>query len=193
MHAYSMLLTAALAAVVLPAAPLDAQRGGIEPGSRVRITAPGLDKEVGSVLRVRGDTLLLEYAASRLERGRRVRLVDTTAVLVPTITRLELSTGRRSNIDKGVRNGLLIGAGIGLGLGIALAADDEANDFVCDGAGCVASGVAGGALWGLLIGLAIGAFSSRDEWRPVMAQPTAPVALIPTPDGRLLLSAAITF
>jgi hypothetical protein len=50
-------------------------------------------------------------------------------------------------------------------------------------------------MWGLLIGLAIGAFSSRDDWRPVVVIPSsaAPVALIPTPDGRLVLAAVIAF
>jgi hypothetical protein len=182
---------------LLAAVPLEGQAGGIEPGSRVRITAPVLElsKEVGSVLAIRGDTLLLEHQTSTLQpgHGRRAWSTDTTAVPVATVTRLEVSAGRRTNIDKGVRKGLLIGGAVGLALGVAMAADDEGNDFVCDGAGCVASGVAGGAVWGLLIGLAIGAFSSRDDWRPVLAQPSAPVALIPTPDGRLILSAVIQF
>jgi hypothetical protein len=184
-------------AALLAAVPLAGQAGAVGPGSRVRITAPALElsKAVGSLLAIRGDTLLLEHRTSTLQpgHGRRAWSTDTTAVPMTTVTRLEVSAGRRSNIDRGVRKGLLIGGAVGLALGVAMAADDEGNDFVCDGAGCVASGVAGGAVWGLLIGLGIGAFSSRDEWRPVLAQPSAPVALIPTPDGRVVLSAVIEF
>ncbi len=184
-------------AAVCAAAALTGQPGGFVPGSRVRMTAPALEfsRAVGSVLAIRGDTLVLECRTSALQpgRGRRAWSTDTTAVPMTTVTRLEVSAGRRSNIDKGVRKGLLIGGAVGLALGVAMAADDEGNDFVCDGAGCVASGVVGGAVWGLLIGLAIGAFSSRDDWRPVLAQPSGPVALLPTADGRLVLSAVIEF
>jgi hypothetical protein len=161
----------------------------------VRVTAAraALDAVDATVVAITGDTLVIRHADAHYARGRWIRDSATTAVPLEDLTRLEVSVGRRSNIDRGIRTGLYIGTAAGLLIGV-LAATQE-GDYVCDGAGCVAQGTLGGALWGVIIGAAVGAFSSRDVWREAALPPPSEglrVSLAPAPRG-FGLAASVRF
>lgn len=164
-------VVAVIGSMVLPGIAA-AQVGAVSPGARVRVTAPSqnLDKQVGALLAVRSDTLVIEQTSNAMVKGRVVPAVDTLRVTAAELARLEVSAGRRSNVDKGVVKGLWIGGLIGTALGTAVAADGGVA-FYCGGADCIAQGAMGGAVWGVLIGLVAGAMTSRDDWRPVQWEP----------------------
>ncbi|MEJ7813164.1 MAG: hypothetical protein WKG32_22330 [Gemmatimonadaceae bacterium] len=127
----------------------------LEPGARVRVTAPSLSRglRVGTVAGVRGDSLDLKVA------GR-----DTTVtVSASELTRLEVSRGQRRQGRKGMGMGLLIGAAGGAVLGYA-SGDDESG-FIAFSAGekAVLSGVVFGVL-GTVIGGLAGLSSQTDRW-----------------------------
>jgi hypothetical protein len=133
----------------------------VEAGSRVRVTTtpakPG--RRIGSLVSLDADTL-------RYSRW------DTTSVIalpLASVTRLERSTGRRSNTVRGATIGGLIGAGFGLFLGIAASTDNSGwwEVGVDDVAVVTAILGAGGAGAGALIG----SLSKRDRWEPVPLTP----------------------
>ncbi|HEV2146541.1 MAG TPA: hypothetical protein VGR37_03915, partial [Longimicrobiaceae bacterium] len=94
----------------------------VRPGARVRVTAPvlGIEREVGTVQGVRGDTLVF--------RGRGGG--EPLPVLIPRVARLEVPRGSISPV-----RGFLIGGGAGLlvgyGAAAALAASDECTASDC--------------------------------------------------------------
>ncbi|MDH3290979.1 MAG: hypothetical protein OEO20_07595 [Gemmatimonadota bacterium] len=176
--------------VVMLACPLGSALGqvaNLQPGERVRVTAPAYDlrRTPATFRAMRSGSLHLDFTRKRLDHGGVV--VDSPAVAVPLamVSRLEAPAGRRSNWDKGARAGALVGGGVGLLLGVAYAACDDS--WVCPQSGgekigavvvgAVAVGFAGG-----LVGTMIGALSSRDAWRDVPLG-RARVAVHPTPDG----------
>jgi hypothetical protein len=165
--------------VVTAAAGAAAQSELLQAGQRIRVTSPEfeLDDVEATIVRVYGDTVVLRSTGSR---------VDSTVTTIPLsrLTKLEVRVGQRSNIDKGIRTGVLVGGGVGLLVGAASAASD--NSYVCSGAGCVLQGTVGGALWGLLIGAAVGAFTHRDEWMEVRSSAWSDrvqVGIAPTRNG----------
>lgn len=159
-----------LAALALaPAVPWRAAVGQevsrLEPGMRVRVTAPdlGLDKRQGTVGAVRGDTLFLA--------------VDSTVpVPVTAMTRLEVHRGTTSNAGKG----MIIGGAIGAGLGIAAGVWGQGLCGFGEGEDCWTAipllGVLGGAA-GVGMGAVIGSLSSSDRWERVSPYIVRVVAL----------------
>lgn len=138
----------------------------LQPGQRVRVTAPAveLNKVEATIVWLHGDTAVVRHEQFHVDaHGNRTTESVVTSVSLARLSKLEVRVGERSNIDKGIRTGVLIGAGLGLALGVASAASDDSG-YVCSGGGCVLQGTLGGALWGLLIGAAVGAFTHRDEW-----------------------------
>lgn len=116
---------------------------GFEPGTRVRVSAPGIleGRYQGPVLGMRGDTLLLPV------ENRDV------GVPLPTITRLEISRGR----DRMV--GALIGGVVGVAVlgGTGLVVDrTSCTDYCFAGIAGAVVGAPAGALVGALIG--------RERW-----------------------------
>lgn len=145
--------------LVLVAPPLAAtaqEVGRLEPGMRVRVTAPdlGLDKRQGTVGGVRGDTLFLA--------------VDSTvAVPVTAMTRLEVYRGGKSRVG----TGMIIGGAVGAALGVAYGVWGQGFCGLGEGEDCwtaiPAAGVLGAAL-GLGVGAAVGAIiGPSDEWQRV--------------------------
>jgi hypothetical protein len=141
----------------------------VDVGSRVRIAAPvfGTEKQVGTVVRLTGDTLILRQGAS----------VTTRSVATSDITALEVSRGTYTRKGKGALWGLLIGAGTGAVLGYTLYKEPKCNDpqqlFGCNfpivgpdskGSNAAWSGVAGGIV-GAVVGTLVG-MGSRDVWAP---------------------------
>ena len=104
--------------VVGPAQVAPPDVGRIDVGSRVRIAAPvfGKKKQVGMVVSVTGDTLVLRRNASSANRS----------VATSEITALEVSTGTHTRKAKGAFRGLLIGAGVGAVVGYISYREPEA-------------------------------------------------------------------
>lgn len=91
---------------------------------------------------------------------------DTVAIAMSAITRLQVSGGRRSNWDRGLLIGSLVGGGLGLVAGVAWS---TCEGFLCPDTGGEQAGVIvvttlGVGLAGGLLGTGIGALSSREIW-----------------------------
>jgi hypothetical protein len=160
----ALALMTPVAGVSQMAPPEQAQ---IDAGSRVRISAPvfGDKKQVGTVVSVTRDTLVLRRGAS----------LTAQPIATSNITAIEVSNGTHSRKAKGALWGMLIGAGAGAILGYALYEPPkcEINGFGClaldigpgsKGSNAVASGVLGG-VFGALVGTLFGA-KSVDTWVP---------------------------
>ncbi len=127
----------------------------LEPGQRIRVTAPEVltEREVGQLLWLDADSLVLEDAGAPAPRR---------WVIPPeALARIEVSQGRRGN----GRRGLMIGAGVGffagfLGLGDRGACADDYSSF------CAAI-VTGSTLSGGLLGLVIGAALRTEHWAAI--------------------------
>ena len=146
-------------------APAAAQ-SAVAPGARVRITAPYLDREIGTLIALTADTLL-----ARGPRG------DTLAVPVAAISRLEVSRGRRKHTWRGAGIGLLVGTAAGAAISAATYHESDrscpATDSFCGfdvspdrGETVIAGAVLGGAL-GAAVGGVVGASRRKEAWRVV--------------------------
>lgn len=138
----------------------------VDAGSRVRVSAPifGSKKQVGTVVSLTADTLVLRQGANTANRS----------LATSDITSLEISRGTQTHKAKGALWGTLIGAGSGAVLGYALYKEPKCNS---QGGGCFIiigpdskgsnaafSAVAGGIL-GALVGTLFGA-RATDTWVP---------------------------
>ena len=136
---------------------LCAQDTLVVPGARVRVYSP--DRVTGTIETLSSDTLVLRTEARR----------SLQAIPFASITKLEVSRGRKSNVGKGARIGLAVGAGVGAIAGVILIIGE------CSGsAGCLFYSVAGGVagalylfLPGTLLGAVIGAVFRTDLWETV--------------------------
>ena len=176
-------LTSALAAA--PIAHLVAQQPALAPGARVRISAPEVspgDRLIGSVIAVSADTILMRVEQPATWAS------DTAAIPYGSITRLDVSRGRKSAIVPG----LLVGMGAGGIAGAALGATDLTrcrNDRDIGVGGClIFEGlfVAGGGL----VGAVLGAVIRRDRWEQVPPDRVR-VGLAPGPGRAVTIAVAI--
>lgn len=149
--------TPTLAALLLCAAgPASAQRfeHWLEPGTRVRVTAPALgpSRPTGEVAALLPDTLVLA------RRGD-----DRLAIPNLRIDLIEVSQGldRRRGAWKGAMLGALVGAGIG-GIFGALGSQHLPTDVAASaGLGFVGGGLLGGG-----VGAGTGALFAPERWQP---------------------------
>ena len=133
----------------------------VDAGSRVRIAAPvfGNKKQVGTVVSVTRDTLVLRQGAA----------TSTRSLATSDITALEVSNGTYTRKAKGAMWGLLIGAGAGAAIGYVSYKEPKCSDpqniFGCNFTilgpdskgsnaviGAILGGIVGpvaGALWGM--------------------------------------------
>ncbi|MEX1186311.1 MAG: hypothetical protein WEA80_06955 [Gemmatimonadaceae bacterium] len=147
-----------LVAVLVFSSPVAAQMAGLGAGSRVRVTSPrdDLNKHVGTVLEVRGDSVVIA--------GRH----GSRTIALANVTRLDVSTGTRRHVGRGA----LIGLGVGALLGLTVVdegVEDCTDEFlICPvpvsraqmaTAGALVSGAAG-----VVIGAIVGAFVKSDRW-----------------------------
>jgi len=123
----------------------------LERGARVRVTSPtlGNDPMVGHFVSVLGDTLVLEPEG--YNEPLRARIDDQT--------RVEVSTGERNHLGRGI----LIGALVGLSIDTAVAVRN--GDMFSDSGGSTAPPL--GLLLGAVLGGLIGAAAHVDDWRLV--------------------------
>ena len=154
------------------------ERPAINPGTRVRVTAPSVSNKplVGTVVAFDADSLVVQ-------RDTAIRRLSTTS-----ITHLDISQSRKSHTLMGAGIGFLVGAGFATALVLT---GDRGGD--CADAGyciLIGSAVLGGG--GAVIGAGIGALVRTDRWAEV---PLGQVRVSLTPDsGRALtLRASLSF
>ena len=87
-------------------------------------------------------------------------------VPLQSLTSLEFSQGKKSNVGKGALIGALVGAGFGLALGIAVAVEEDSGWFDY-GAEVIPAAMLGGAFWGTAFGLVIGALTPGERWAAI--------------------------
>jgi hypothetical protein len=126
----------------------------LKPGDRIRATASTLSPSplVGTVVAFEANSLMVQ-------RG-----TGTRRLSLASLTRLEMSQGRRSHAALGAGIGLLVGAGVGAVIGSGCKAIIVP---VSSEGGCIAVGAAviGGA--GALVGAVTGALVRTERWAEV--------------------------
>lgn len=125
-------------------------------GTTVRVTMGVREPMIGTVTRLRADTLMFELR-------RTSRLFQAP---LDSVTRLEVKTGTRKHVGRSAMRGVLIGGGVGALSGILVAIDDS-EGWLDYGAEAIPIGAAGGALWGGAIGTLFGLVGSETIWEPV--------------------------
>jgi hypothetical protein len=142
-----------VALAVLTIGTLAAQQPALEAGTRVRIHTAGATTPLTGTVAYRdpGRVAVLRAPA------------DTAFVPFTAITRVEVSTGRRSNFGAGAKWGALVGAGAGALLGLAAMSEDGFFEIGAEAVpiGALAGGFLGGAVGGLL-----GALTTSERWAP---------------------------
>lgn len=131
----------------------DAQSNALGVGARIRVTSPRdhLNKYVGTIMELRGDTVVVA--------GRH----GTRSIARENVTALDVSTGTRTQ----VRRSALLGFGAGALLGgVAGAVAYEEPDFFFGSAaemGAVSALFFGGI--GMVAGAVVGALQRTDRWQ----------------------------
>jgi hypothetical protein len=152
----------------------------LEPGQRVRVTAPTISSTqiVGAFAHMAADTLVVE--------------TDGRAWHFPraSLTRVDVNRGQKSNAGRGALFGFLIGAGIGA---VALGSSSLCAETLEVPAGrCALIGAGGGGVGGLLLGTIAGALIKTDRWQEVPVDRLR-VSLIPPGPGRFALAMSVSF
>lgn len=139
----------------------------LEPGTRVRVTAPSLEppRLAGDVALLRPDTLVLA------RRGEQVRIANARIDLI------EVSLGQDRR--RGAWHGTLLGGLVGAGLGATFGALG-AHRFPTGVGASAAIGFFGGGLVGGGLGAGVGAVFAPERWQgyridhpPVSRSPSA--------------------
>lgn len=134
-------------------------------GDRVRVSAPtlSLDQQVGTIVEMSANNWTLQYG----------KLDQTLSLSIGSLTKLEVSRGKKSNVLKGALGGFAVGVPAGAVIGLLGTTKDSPPGSTeakfCDEGTltCMALwGVAFGAVGGL-VGLGIGAISRTDRWEEV--------------------------
>ena len=176
------LLIAALALTPLATVMAQLQPSPLEPGQRVRVTAPdlGIRKQVGRFEALRGDTLVVAAADS------------TMTFPVASVTRLELSRGQKSMAGRWAGIGFVSGAAFGAIIGFVSGDPPRTCDLCPTAEQKAACGaiVFGGI--GALIGRGAGASHKTDRWEEVPLDKLR-VSVGPQRDGRLGLGLSFAF
>lgn len=133
------------ASIVVPAVCVHAQpASAVAVGARVRVTAPAAltpHRQVGSVLALRGDTLVLQLRPGG----------DSVALPMAQLSALELSRGRHSSTLKGFGYGMVIGTGTGILAGAAWGEKGSKGEAMgMAGLFFGFTGLVAGGLWGTL-------------------------------------------
>ena len=141
----------------------------LEPGARVRVTAPdlGIEKQQATFQALRGDTLAVTADSGM-------------ALSLSSVTRLDVYRGRESwGWWKGSLVGFFGGAGLGLlvGVGVDCYETLDLGEEVCAGLGAAI-----GAGVGLLVGTAAGVLIKTDRWEEIPLDQIR-VSLLPRRDG----------
>jgi hypothetical protein len=164
--------------LALPAAPhsLAAQDATqawlLTPGARVRVTYPGSEGRVGTLVALTADTVELQWADR----------TDTARFARAGMSRLAVSRGVQHRDRAGsARTGFLIGAGIGVLVGVTDSGSEPgcAGSEACNDAITGLVTVIGATMFGT-VGALIGAVSARttEKWETIrLAQPRLNVVM----------------
>ena len=178
MRAVTLILAVSL---LVPFAGVQAQGPpSLAPGTRIRVTAPGAgaNKLVGTFVGARTDTLLVRTRPGWTPQS----------IPLASVTRLDMSRGRKSLAGAGAGIGGVIGAVSGAVVGAASCADA----FLADPAQCaLAGGLVVGA-GGALLGAVVGALGKTDRWEEVPLDRLR-VSFAPQRDGRFGLRLSVGF
>lgn len=156
------------------------QAAPVDSGARLRIRAPAIAhaRLTGTLVSWRQDTIVLRSD------------LDRALVTVPTatITEIQRSTGRRSNVVRGAAIGTLAGASTGALVALATGqpGNQETRAFIA------AFGAVVGGAFGLVAGTIAGALSPGDRWELIPSRGVGLRVTIP-PGGRPGLGLAVTF
>jgi hypothetical protein len=176
--------------LVMLASTASAQEPGavpasVQPGARVRVSAPGAGTLTGRVVAVEGDSLQVA----------RDRSADTLRLAESQLTSLEVSVGRHKRRWRGAGFGFLGGAALGAVVGAATYTkpDCSGEAYFCDlGQGFDATfgaALLGGV--GAVVGAIIGG-GRVDDWQPVALRRSARLQLIvPRSSARMAFGASL--
>jgi hypothetical protein len=157
---------------------LSGQQALPDPGTRVRITAPGLPghRMIGTLQTWRPDTIVV----TRDSTG------DTVYVAMGAVRRLDVSQGVRSNADIGATAGLVFGLGLDVLVTFAFSRDREYALVApaVAGYGLVVFGGGFAAIGGIL-----GSTTHSEHWRQVRL--SSRLGIVPLRQGRLGLGLSI--
>lgn len=157
----------------------------VQPGARVRASAPGVGTMSGRVVAVQGDSL----------RVARDHSADTVRFAVSQLTSLDLSVGRHKRRWRGAGIGFLGGAALGAAVGAATyqKPDCTGSAYFCDigrGADVVVGATVVGAV-GAVAGAVVGG-GTVDSWRPVSLARRASLEIgVPRSTGRFSIGASL--
>jgi len=156
-YAKLLLLTVLLAGISRTAT--GQHPSSLQAGARVRLRSTGTGKEwqQGNLLQIDGDSVTLSTEN------------DTLSLAARSVSKLQVSRGRKSHAGKGAKIGGGVGAGLGIILSAAAAADDDC--FGCPEVG-VDTAILVAALFGATgagIGALIGSASHSEHWATVKA------------------------
>jgi hypothetical protein len=174
----------ALVLCVFAAGPLVAQRQGVSPGDRVRVSARSFPRTSGTVLDARPDSLVL-----------RARGGDTIHAAWSDVRALDVSGGS-SRVSTALRYGgigALAGAAAGGVFGYAVYHEDE-DDWCILVCSRWDAALAGGALFGIVgggTGVLAGAVFPAQRWR--RAETPVVVSAAPAAGGGVALRARLKF
>jgi len=171
----SNLVALALALAVVPPKCVTAQDTlPVKVGERVRITT-ALNKHTGVLSAMNADTLAM----------------DGWRVALGSVTRLEVSRRRKSNVRRGALIGFLAGAGVGVIAGFA-GGDDPPGFISFTAEEKAALGAFGLGAGGGLVGLIAGALIKTDQWEELSLDRLR-VSFAPQLDGRFALGLSVIF
>jgi hypothetical protein len=152
----------------------------IEPGQRVRVTAPvaDLDNARATVMLLRDDAIVLRHERFRVDtHGRRSMDTLVTEVPISAVTRLAVHVGKKS----GWKTGMLVGGASMFFVGLAVN-----SSYYSSGEEGYARYVIGGAVFSGLIGAGIGSLIGSaiktDRWQEVPLDRLR-VSVVPTRNG----------
>ncbi len=156
----------AVALILMPFADLAAQqKTTVTPGSRIRASAPSVSSKpfVGDVVGWESDSLIVD--ARVWQKG--TRLNQQVKVAMGSLTKLEVSRGRKSRFLQGLGYGFLVGAVTGTVIGAASGDDDPSQFFSMTAGEKAAVGAVSLGLLGGIVGGVIGLSSPAEKWEEV--------------------------
>ena len=177
MKRLSIIPLAVFAFTPLSGATAQEQRPAVEPGARVRVTAPSASpgRLEGTVVTLTGEDIVVD------QRGG-----DQVTIPLQSVTLLEVSRGRKSKLLLGLGLGFVGGAGAGA----AIIPERCGLDF--PEAGCRAVGATVGAVGGALFGAIVGALIKTERWEEVPLDQLR-VSFAPQRDGRFGVGVSVSF